>query len=364
MKKHTKSIALSAVAGVTILTGMLATYGVKTNSASNKQYVVLDTEDNEIYSDGDSYYYNKSGQPEEEDDTKNKPTSDEQSNGDKNNKTDKNDKTKKDTKEKTSLVSLDINDRRAESDQSVFNEHPSITKGSDHINQNISHPVHNNNNRYVYQRTSNNTRRKHQGKKQSILSSSSHKTQLTSKPENPQVMKPTDDAYKQSIKDSYLKEIYNLKYLNEDKRKNFKERLQNATTKEAKNNILKQALEEEHKAYQLAHHNETPETERPKDNKPDNIYTTENQEIINKEKPHYIEPAEKYVSTPVDQPATVYVPNAHLNEPKAQETTQNVHSQETSTDNHSTNETQHNLEQTNDINTLDQLVQEINEQVI
>lgn len=323
MHQNKKIATISTLAGIGLLAGGALTYGLvnkssNTTPANDNQYIVLDTEETEIYS-SEGQYYSASELREEaqEEPITQNPSSEEktQKSKPKANKTD--DETKDDEKSTSNIKDIIEKVKQASQNPEVVSEYASNDRflgNNGEYNAAITRSI------FAYQNPSAQVDSTMSQPQVTYKTIRPHQTQSNTETRSAQYVKRRIQEIlsrqeKRPDKKPSLTELAQIKHLTDQEREQFVRDLENTSDTKEQERLLSQAkqLEQErHNNKDLANaqpENTTPDVQpAPAQPQQPAVDVEEKIKQINEDKPAYIEPAEQHVQTPADKPADLVIP--------------------------------------------------------
>lgn len=323
MHQNKKIATISTLAGVGLLAGGALTYGLvnkssNTTPANDNQYIVLDTEETEIYS-SEGQYYSASELHEEaqEEPITQNPSAEPKAQKPKANKADDTGKTKDDKKTSDNLKDIIEKVKQASQNPEVVAEYASndrLFNNNGEYNTAITRSI------FAYQNPSAQVDSTVSQSQVTYRTIRPHQTQSTTDTRSAQYVKRRIQEIlsrqeKQLEKKPSLTELAQVKHLTNKEREQFVHELENTSDAKEQERLLSQAKQLE----QERHNNKDLTATQPENTTPDiqpapaqphqpEVNVEETIKQINEDKPSYIEPAEQHVQTPVDQPADLIIP--------------------------------------------------------
>ena len=323
MHQNKKIATISTLAGVGLLAGGALTYGLvnkssNTTPTNDNQYIVLDTEETEIYS-SEGQYYSASELREEaqEEPITQNPSAESRSQKPKANKTDDTEKTKDDKKPEDNLKDIIEKVKQASQNPDVVAEYASndrFLSDNNEYNAAITRSI------FAYKNPSSQVDNAVSQPQVTYKTIRPHQSQSTTDTRSAQYVKRRIQEIlsrqeKQPDKKPSLTELAQVKHLTDKEREQFVRDLESTSDAKEQERLLSQAKQLE----QERHNNKELAATQPENTTPDvqpapaqpqqpEISVEEKIKQINKDKPAYIEPAEQHVQTPADQPADLVIP--------------------------------------------------------
>lgn len=323
MHQNKKIATISTLAGIGLLAGGALTYGLVNKSsntapANDNQYIVLDTEETEIYS-SEGQYYSASELREEaqEEPITQNPSAEEktQRSKPKANKTD--DETKNDKESTDNLKDIIEKVKLASQNPEVVTKYASndrLFNNNNEYNAAITRSI------FAYQNPNAQIDSTVSQPQVTYRTIRPHQSQSTTDTRSAQYVKRRIQEIlsrqeKQPNKKPSLTELGQIKHLTDQEREQFVRDLENTSDAKEQERLLSQAKQLE----QERHNQKDLASKQPEETTPDvqpapaqphkpEINVEETIKQINEDKPSYIEPAEQHVQTPADQPADLIIP--------------------------------------------------------